>query len=73
MNPSLPPVFFYVVGMLLLVFGVLRALTLGRRRAERELAEDTPERMKARRRHLIWGVLWALTGAFLVVSTALHR
>jgi uncharacterized membrane protein HdeD (DUF308 family) len=73
MNPSLPPIFFYVMGVVLLVIGVLRAAMLGRRRADRELGEDTPERAKARRRHLVWGLLWAVTGVFLVVSTALHH
>lgn len=73
MNPSLPPIFFHVMGIILLVIGVLRATMLGRRRADRELAEDTPDRAKARRRHLVWGILYALTGLFLVVSTALHR
>ena len=73
MNPSLPPIFFYAIGTLLSVFGLARALTLGRRHADRELSEDTPERAKARRRHLVWGILWAVTGVFLVVSTALHR
>jgi hypothetical protein len=73
MNPSLPPIFFYVMGVVLLVIGALRAAMLGRRRADRELGEDTPERAKARRRHLVWGLLWAVTGVFLVVSTALHH
>jgi hypothetical protein len=73
MNPSLPPIFFEVIGIILLVIGVLRASMLGRRRADRELTEDTPERAKARRRHLVWGIVYALVGVFLVVSTALHR
>ena len=39
---SLPPLFFYVIGTLLVVIGILRVAVLGRRRAARELAEDTP-------------------------------
>ena len=73
MNPSLPPIFFEIIGVILLVIGVLRAAMLGRRRADRELAEDTPERAKARRRHLVWGIIWTLVGAYLVVATALHH
>ena len=53
MNPSLPPIFFYAIGTLLSVFGVARALTLGRRHADRELTDDTPERRKRA------GVTWS--------------
>ena len=67
---TLPPIFFYAIGTLLLVFGVLRAFMLGRRRADRELTEDTPERAKARKRHLAMGIVWAVMGAFLIASTA---
>ena len=67
---SLPPIFFYVIGTLLVVFGAMRAVVLGRRRPDRELTEDTPERAKARRRHKIMGVVWVLMGAFLIASTA---
>ena len=67
---SLPPLFFYAIGTLLVVFGALRAVVLGRRRGDRELTEDTPERAKARKRHLAMGIIWVLMGAFLIVSTA---
>jgi hypothetical protein len=67
---SLPPIFFYAVGTLLVVFGGLRVAVLGRRRGDREITEDTPERAKARRRHAIWGVIWMAMGVFLIVSTA---
>ena len=67
---TLPPIFFYAIGTLLVVFGALRAVMLGRRRADRELGEDTPERAKARRRHTIMGVIWVAMGAFLIASTA---
>jgi hypothetical protein len=69
-NVELPPIVFYVLGSMFLVFGVLRALVLGRRRADRELSEDTPERAKARRRHLMFGVLWVLVGIFLIFETS---
>jgi uncharacterized membrane protein HdeD (DUF308 family) len=69
-NVELPPIVFYVLGAMFLVFGVLRAVLLGRRRAERELTEDTPERAKARKRHLFFGVLWVLVGVFLIVETS---
>ena len=67
---TLPPVFFYAIGTLLVVFGGLRVAILGRRRADRELTDDTPERAKVRRRHRIWGVIWVAMGAFLIASTA---
>jgi hypothetical protein len=67
---SLPPIFFYAIGTLLVVFGALRLIVLGRRRADRELTEETPERAKARKRHLAMGIVWLLMGAFLIASTA---
>jgi hypothetical protein len=70
MNIVIPPVVFYVLGALFLVFGTLRAVVLGRRRADREVVDDTPERAKARRRHVMFGVFWVLTGLFLIASTA---
>jgi hypothetical protein len=67
---TLPPVFFYAIGTLLVVFGALRAVVLGRRRADRELSEDTPERAKARKRHLLMGVIWVGMGAMLILTGA---
>ena len=67
---TLPPIFFYAIGTLLVVFGALRSVILGRRRADRELTEDTPERAKARRRHLVMGLIWIGMGVFLIASTA---
>jgi hypothetical protein len=70
---NLPPIFFYALGTLLIVFGTLRTVVLGRRRADREIVDDTPDHAKARKRHLKWGIIWVLLGLFLVVSTALHH
>jgi hypothetical protein len=70
MNVVIPPLFFYVVGALLVIFGALRAATLGRRRASRELSEDTPAAAKARKRHLTFGIVWVIMGLFLIASTA---
>jgi len=67
---TLPPIFFYVIGTLLVVFGVMRTVVLGRRRADREITDDTPERAKARRRHKLMGLIWVVMGAFLIASTA---
>jgi hypothetical protein len=69
MNVVIPPIFFYAVGTMMVVFGALRAFMLGRRRPERELTEETPARAKLRRNHLIFGVVYVLTGAFLIVLT----
>jgi hypothetical protein len=70
MNIVIPPIFFYVLGAILTVAGAVRAATLGRRNPDRELLDDTPERAKARRRHLTFGVVWVLMGLFLIASTA---
>jgi hypothetical protein len=70
MNVQIPPIFFYAIGTLLVVFGVMRTLVLGRRRADRELRPDTPEAATARRRHFRFGIVWVLMGLFLIFSTA---
>jgi hypothetical protein len=70
MNVVIPPLFFYVLGTTLVVFGALRVFTLGRRRPERELGEDSDSRASERRRHLRFGIIWMLMGIFLIVSTA---
>jgi hypothetical protein len=67
---NLPPIFFYAIGTLFVVFGGLRVAVLGRRRGARELTEDTPERAQARRRHLIWGSIQVIAGLILIASTA---
>ena len=67
---TLPPLFFYAVGTMLVVFGAARAIVLGRRRPDREMTEDTPDRAKARRRHLVMGIVFVVMGAFLIASTA---
>lgn len=67
---NLPPLFFYAMGMVLVVVGALRFFLLGRRRPGRELEEDTPQRAKVRRYHAAWGVVFVLVGAFLIASTA---
>jgi hypothetical protein len=70
MNIVIPPLFFYVIGAVLVIAGAVRAATLGRRNPARELSEDTPAYAKARRRHLTFGVVWVLMGLFLIFSTA---
>lgn len=67
---NLPPIFFYAIGTLFVVFGGLRVAILGRRRGDREVAEETPERAKSRRQHRIWGTIQIVAGAILIASTA---
>jgi hypothetical protein len=67
---SLPPVFFYAIGGFLAVFGLARALILGRRRPNREIAEDTPARAKLRRNHLIFGIVHFVFGIVLILLTS---
>ncbi|HVR64523.1 MAG TPA: hypothetical protein VMU50_21630 [Polyangia bacterium] len=73
MNVVIPPIFFYVIGAMLVIFGALRALTLGRR-SRRALVDadgdESPARASERRRHLRFGIIWVLMGLFLIVSTA---
>ena len=66
---SLPPIFFYAVGAFLAVFGAARAIVLGRRRPDREL-EETPARAKARRNHLLFGLLHFVFGIALILLTS---
>jgi hypothetical protein len=68
----IPPVLLDVVGAMLIVFGILRAVYLGRRRPSRELTEDTPARARARRNNLIFGIVWVLLGLFLIVGVIRH-
>lgn len=85
MDIVLPPALFYGVGIVLIVFGALRAVFLGwkqkREAAELQPQED-PEVASAGagaglrrssgggyKRHLTFGVLWMAMGLFLVVST----
>ena len=70
MNLVIPPLIFYILGAALVVAGAIRALTLGRRDASRELADDDPKKAGARRRHLAFGVVWMGMGLFLLASTA---
>jgi hypothetical protein len=67
---SLPPIVFYAVGAFLSVFGAARALVLGRRRPGRDLAEETPERAKLRRNHLLFGTVHFVFGVVLILMTS---
>ncbi|MBN2576510.1 MAG: hypothetical protein JXP73_18245 [Deltaproteobacteria bacterium] len=82
MRINLPPIIPYGVGVMLVVFGILRAKYLGAPRALRAADDDAepetesaPVRGKEQRRHLRMGVVWVLLGLFLVVSTYIqtHR
>jgi hypothetical protein len=79
MNLVLPPLFFYVIGAVLVIAGAARTLTLGRRRPERDIqggddvdpqSTTAVKAAQARRRHMIFGVVWMLLGLFLILSTA---
>jgi hypothetical protein len=67
---SIPPVFFYAIGAFLAVFGAARAIFLGRRRPNRELSEETPARAKARRNHLLFGIIHFIFGIVLILMTS---
>jgi hypothetical protein len=67
---NIPPAFFYAIGTFLAVFGLARALVLGRRRPDRELGEDTPARARGRRSHLVWGLVHFAFGIILILMTS---
>ena len=71
MNVVIPPLVFYIVGSALIIGGCVRALSMGRRNPKREIADDDPAKVRARRRHLTFGILWIGAGLFLIVSTAM--
>jgi len=79
---NIPPIVPYVVGAMLVVFGVLRVKYLGAPRLTRASENEetdtnpaAPVRGKEQHRHLRMGVVWVLLGLFLLVSTyvQLHR
>ena len=80
MRIDLPPALFHGVGLLLVVFGTLRAYRLGWQRRRRESRspssgheDDGGHRPDpAARRHIMFGVLWVAMGVFLVVSTYIN-
>lgn len=68
----LPPVIFYFLGSLLMVFGSLRAYYFGMRRRERIGAgpDEAPEpRSKEQKRHIAMGFIWVIMGVVLIAST----
>lgn len=76
MHLNIPPVIPYAVGVMLVMFGILRVKYLSAPRTPAMTEEDTatsanppPVRGKEQRRHLRMGVVWVLLGLFLVVST----
>ena len=70
---QLPPTLFYGLGIILIIFGAMRAYTLGWQRREEPVASDDPDALPRRptqaRRHMMFGLLWLIMGLYLVVST----
>jgi hypothetical protein len=71
MNVVIPPIVFYIVGSALIIGGFVRALTMGRRNPSKEIADDDPAKVRLRRRHLTFGILWIGAGLFLIGSTVM--
>jgi hypothetical protein len=64
------PVFLpYLVGIVLVIFGSLRALMLGWQRRNQPVDDEVGARKKGPRYHLMVGILWMVMGLFLVIST----
>ena len=74
MRIELPPVLFYGIGVLLIVFGILRAYHLGWQRRTLDQPAEEPGRRPnpTARRHITFGVLWVAMGLFLVISTYIN-
>jgi hypothetical protein len=53
-----------------MIFGTGRAILLGRRRGGGEIVDETPARAKARRSHLVWGIVHSLAGLLLILLTS---
>jgi len=77
MRLNIPPIVPYIVGAMLVFFGVLRVKYLGAPRLPRMSDDDNrggttneiPVRGKEQRRHRRMGAVWVLLGLFLLVST----
>ncbi len=69
MNMQIPAGFFYALGTMLIVFGVVRAYHFGWRLQERNIDEGLMPRTAGQKRHLLWGGIYVLMGIFLIVST----
>jgi uncharacterized membrane protein len=75
---SLPPVLFYVLGTVLIVFGALRAYHMGWKVRNAPQDPEDAERRPGRgnryngRQHLRFGLVWVAMGLFLVISTFLN-
>jgi uncharacterized membrane protein HdeD (DUF308 family) len=69
MSFRLPVALPYAIGVVLVVFGSLRAIHLGWQRRDRVIDEEELGRSKTPRYHIMWGVLWVVMGLFLVIST----
>ena len=69
---NIPPIIFYFVGSLLLVFGPVRAYHFGWKRRDLT-SEHTPlqsgPRSAVQKRHLVVGVVWFVMGLVLIGST----
>lgn len=85
MNLAIPPSLFYAIGAILVLFGALRAYSLGWKRrpappapgeeAESADVDEVPAWDRGRgggyKRHITFGLLWVGLGLFLIVKTIL--
>jgi hypothetical protein len=72
MNYQLPPGIPLAFGVVLVVFGVIRAYHLGWKSRLRETEDGKMEPSKAGNRHLRWGLIYVAMGLFLLISTFLR-
>lgn len=76
MGFTIPPIIPYVLGAILVVFGILRVKYLAAPRLQEAVdgkePDSKPKRGREQRRHLRMGLIWIGMGLFLVVSTYLQ-
>lgn len=73
MGFTIPPIIPYILGAILVLFGILRVRYLAAPRipaaVEGKELDNKPIRGPEQRRHLRMGIIWIGMGLFLVIST----
>jgi hypothetical protein len=66
---NIPPIFFCAIGAVMVAFGATRAMVLGRKPVGEGTPEEIAARTKARRNHLVFGIVHVAMGIFLILLT----
>ena len=71
MKVQLPPALFYAIGLMLVVFGALRAYYMGWQRRNSDIVDEGRGGTRPRN-HILWGTIWVALGLFLLISTFIN-